>query len=81
MYLNIKKEQFEFQQLNNGFLFVTFKPVMTRKDTKKFFCLFTSGNRYFDLAFNVMKSNCNWVELNYLAQFVQDYNNQIITSI
>jgi len=79
MLLSVESKQLQFQSFNDDYLCVTYKPICSRFDKKKYFVMIKRGNRYYDLAFNVMKSNCNWVEINFLAQFVKEYNEQIIS--
>lgn len=81
MKINAELKQFDFEHLKNGLLVVTYKPFSSPLSKKQFFTLFEQHTRYYNLAMKVSEKCANWVEINYLAQFIEEYHGQIISQI
>lgn len=81
MYIEVKHKQFDFEELNDGSLAVTFKPFSSRLIKTSHFVLFRPKTRYYELAIKVKSKSANWVELNYFAEFCQHFENEVIGSI
>lgn len=74
-------KHFDFQELGNGLLSVTFRPMLSRFSKTYHYCLFEPGSIYYDVAIKCMNGSDYWLEINWLAEFVRKYDRQIITSI
>ena len=48
---------------------------------KQYFTLFEQHTRYYNLAMKVYEDTANWVEINYLAEFVEINHGKVIESI
>lgn len=81
MKINIEQKQLDFEQLKNGILVVTFKPITWKIAKKQYFTLFEQHTRYYNLAMKVAEGKGNWVEINYLAQFIEEHHGQVIPCI
>ena len=81
MYIEVKQKQFDFEELNDCSLAVTFKPFSSRKIKTSYFVLFRPKTRYHELAVKVLRNDANWVELNYFGEMCHDFNNEVIGSI
>ena len=74
-------KHFEFQELGNGLLSVTFRPMMSRYCKTRHYCLFEPGTKYYDVAVKCKNGSTYWLEINWLAEFVKKYDRQIIPAI
>lgn len=81
MYTDVNYNQFEFQEVKDKLIIVTFKPITSRFSKLQRNVVIMHGNRFYDLAKKCEMKLHNWVELNYLATFVQNYDGQVINSI
>ena len=80
MKLNVERKHLDFEHLKNGILVVTFKPFSSKMSKTQYFTLFEQHTRYYNLAMKVEEDNANWVEINYLAEFVEINHGKVIES-
>lgn len=81
MYLDPHLKQFEFEELKDGSLAVTFSPLSSKLSKKKYFVLFRPKTRYHELAVKVLRRDVNWVEISWFADFCIQYDKQVINAI
>ena len=81
MFTSVEYKQFDFEEIKDKVIIVSFNPFSSRLNKNRYNVVFMSGNQYYDLANKVKMKLHNWVELNYLAEFVKQYNGQVINSI
>ena len=81
MQLEVSRKQFDFEELKNGLLVVTFNPFSSKFNKKRYFTLFEQHTKWYNLAFACKKDNPDWVYLSYLADFVINHHGQIIEAI
>ena len=74
-------KHFDFHELGNGLLSVTFRPMLSRFCKTKHYCLFEPGTIYYDVAMKCKNGSDYWLEINWLAEFVKKYDRQIIPVI
>lgn len=81
MYLDPDRKQFDFEELKDGSLAVTFRPISSRLCKKTHFVLFRPHTRYLDLARKIKSNQYNWVEISWFADFLKNHDKQVINSI
>lgn len=78
MYTYVKRNQFDFEKLKNGSLYVTFRPFSSRFSKDEFSVLLRPRAEYYSLAHSVQLEICSDFEMRHLADFVQSYDGQTI---
>lgn len=81
MKTSVKRKQLEFEELKNGMLMVTYNPVSSTFNKKRYYTLFDQHTIWYNLAHSCMKDDADWVYINYLAEFVEEHHAQIIPQI
>lgn len=81
MYLDPHLKQFDFEELKDGSIAVTFRPLSSKLCKKSYFVLFLPKTRYYELAVKVMRRNVNWVEVSWFATFCMECDKEIINPI
>lgn len=81
MLFDVIKEQIDIQELSNSLLMVTYYPKNRFSKRNSYYCIFEPGTRYYQMVRNVDNEPDNWVMLNYLAMWCEEYHGQVINSI
>lgn len=81
MELDLRKEQFEFQDFKGGYLIVTYKEKNRFKHHPFFMVVIKPGNAYYELANDCRVPNPKWYALNQLSLLVKKCNGLTIPLI
>lgn len=81
MKIGIERKQFDFEELKNGLLIVYYRPFSSSYSKKVYFTLFEQHTLWYNLAFSCKKDKPYWVDMNYLAEFIENHHGQTITCI